>query len=74
MMVMMVMVVMVEMMVMIEGSNLLPSKATHWSPPSTNVFELGQSYNLFNFLLTLPSFHFLKSKKAILHLENIFYI
>ena len=56
--VMMVMDVMVEMM--IEGSNLLPSKATHWSPPSTNVFELGQSYNLFNFFAYFAFFSLFK--------------
>ena len=60
MMVMAVMVVMVEMIIMIEGSNLLPSKATHWSPPSTNVFELGQSYNLFNFVAYFAFFSLFK--------------
>ena len=56
----MMMMVMVEMLVMIEGSNLLPSKATHWSPPSTNVFELGQSYNLFNFFAYFAFFSLFK--------------
>ena len=59
-MVIMVMMVMMVMIVMIEGSNLLPSKATHWSPPSTNVFELGQSYNLFNFFAYFAFFSLFK--------------